>query len=267
MPDALEPNVREDAEPAHHDVLAAADGNASDPGGEVGVDADEPGDSDEIGWDPEPRRSGLGVVGRLAVGAALVVGVVALAVLGYNMGGGTGVAAASDAPASPSAAAPSLDPAKVTALALKVAADPKDVTSLKELSVLYSEVGDFKTAADWITRILAVEPRNADALLALGTTQFNLGDPASAEKQWRSAIAIDPDFVQAYYLLGFVYLSQDPPDMVKLNAAWDKVVEIDPSSDLAKTVTTHLQSLTGSPAPSGATPSSGTLASPAPSGS
>ncbi len=248
------------------DVPATAEGTVSDPDVELEPEAEQAGDSDEIEEDLEPRRSRLGVLKRLAAGAALVVAALAVAVVGYNLGGGAGVAAVSGTPAPSSAAAPSLDPAQVTALMQKIAADPKDVTSLTDLANLYFGIGDFKTAADWISKILVIEPTNVDALLALGTAQYNLGDPTSAEKQWRAAIAVDPKYAQAYYLLGFIYLNQSPPDMAKLEAAWDKVVEIDPTSDLAKTVATHLQSLTGSPAPSGAAPaSSGPDASAAPS--
>ena len=81
------------------------------------------------------------------------------------------------------------------------------------------------------------------ALLALGAAQFNLGDAASAEKQWLAVLAIDPKNVEAYYDLGFMYLSQNPPDMANVKLQWGKVIEIDPNSDVAKTVATHLDSL------------------------
>ncbi len=92
---------------------------------------------------------------------------------------------------------------------------------------------------------------------------YNQDKAAEAEKQWRQVIAVDPKSAEAYYDLGFLYLSQNPPDITKVRAEWNKVIEIEPNSDLAKRVITHLQSLEGSPAPSGA--ASGAPASAAPS--
>ena len=44
-----------------------------------------------------------------------------------------------------------------------------------------------------------------------------------------------------HYDLGYVYLSQKPADMAKMTAEWNKVVAIDPNSDMAKTVASHLK--------------------------
>ena len=85
------------------------------------------------------------------------------------------------------------------------------------------------------------------ARLALGAAQFNLGDVADARRQWLRVIALDPKNVEAYYDLGFLYLSKDPPDMAAAKEMWRKVVEMaPPGSDVAKTVATHLKGLENS---------------------
>jgi hypothetical protein len=47
--------------------------------------------------------------------------------------------------------------------------------------------------------------------------------------------------------LGFLYSSQSPPDKVNMTAEWNQVVAIDPTSELAKSVASHLNSSTPTP--------------------
>lgn len=204
---------------------------------------------------------------RVAIAAAALVGVVAILLVGYNLNGGTGVPPINGSPAPEASAAAQADPAAVAALMQKITANPQDIVSLQALADLYYQVSDFKTAATFLDKIVAIDPKNLTALLALGAADFNQGDSVSAEKQWRAALAIDANNVEAHYDLGFMYLSESPPDVANVKLEWGKVIAIDPNSDVAKTVATHLASLEGSPAPSGAVPASGAPATPAPSAS
>ncbi len=78
------------------------------------------------------------------------------------------------------------------------------------------------------------------ALLPFGAAQFNLGNLAEAESTWLVAARLYPESAEVHYDLGFLYMSQSPPDSARMIAEWKKVVAIDPSSELAKTVATHL---------------------------
>jgi cytochrome c-type biogenesis protein CcmH/NrfG len=209
------------------------------------------------------------LIKRVAIGA-VAIGVVAVIVIGgFNMNGGTGIPPINGSPAPEAAASPGLDQAQVAALMQKIQADPKDVDSLQSLADLYYQAKDFKTAGTFLENIISLDPKNVTALLALGATQFNQGDETGAEKQWLAVAAIDPKNVEAHYDLGFLYLSKNPPDMAKVKVEWGKVIEIDPNSDVAKTVATHLATLDASPAPSGASAApaaSSAPASAAPSG-
>jgi cytochrome c-type biogenesis protein CcmH/NrfG len=158
-----------------------------------------------------------------------------------------GIAGAPTATASP---APTVDQAKVAQLMSKLAANPKDVDALWQLGQAYMDGQDFKTAGDFERQILAIQPKNTRALVALGICEFNTGDLANAEKDWLAAVAVDPKLIDAHYNLGFLYLSQNKMD--KVRAEWNKVVQIDPTSEYAKNVSTHLQSLNPSASPSGA---------------
>jgi cytochrome c-type biogenesis protein CcmH/NrfG len=152
----------------------------------------------------------------------------------------------------------------------KIAANPEDVVSLKSLADLYYQASDFATAGSFLERILAIDPKNLTALLALGAVQFNGGDPAGAEKQWRTVLAVDAKNVNAHYYLGFMYFYAEPLDVAKVKLEWGQVIEADPNSAFAKTVTAHLASLEASPVPSQsgapASPSANPSASPAASG-
>ncbi len=215
-----------------------------------------------------PRRSRLASpVTRVAIAAAAIVGVVAIAYVGYNAGAPS-VPGFTGTPAPEASAGAQIDQARVAELMKKISADPKDVTSLQALGDIYYQVGDYETAGGWMEKILAVDPKNLTARLALGAALFNLGKPDDAEKQWRQVLEIDPDNLEAHYDLGFMYLSRNPPDTANVKAEWSRVIEIAPDSDVAKTVATHLQSLEGSPAPSGAasaSPATSPSASPEPS--
>ncbi len=210
-----------------------------------------------------PPSGGTGVssgVKRLAIGGAVVVAAIAIAVGGYQLGNAGGTTA-SPAPSSAAAASatPTLDTAAVAALMQKIQANPKDTESLMALADEYYKVDDFTTATTWLEKLLAVDATNVRALLALGAAQFNLGKMDEAKASWDKVVAVEPDNVEAHYDLGFYYLNQTPPDMAGVQAEWNKVIEISPDSDIAKTVKSHLDALV-SPAPSSST-------SPTPSGS
>ena len=185
------------------------------------------------------------------LGAGVAVLVVAVVAGVFFMGKGSDVpgitgtptAAATTAPSSGPTAIP-VDPAKVTALMTKITANPKDKASLQALGDIYFAANDYKNASVWEQKVLAVDPKNQVGLLALGAAQFNLGNQAAAKKQWLIAAGLYPKVAEVHYDLGFLYMSATPPDTANMNAEWKKVVDIDPNSNLAKTVSTHMASST-----------------------
>ncbi len=191
-----------------------------------------------------------GPVMRALAAALALVGVLTVGYIVYAAGAPT-VPGFSGTPA-PGASA-GIDTARVAQLMGQIQQDPKDIAALTELGDIYFTARDYQVAATWMSRVLAVDPQNVNALLGLGAAKFNQGDLAGAETDWRAVIAIAPTNQEAYYDLGYVYLSTDPPDMAQVRAMWDKVIEIDPTTDVARTVQTHLTSLApASPAASGA---------------
>ena len=123
--------------------------------------------------------------------------------------------------------------AEVAALEARVAADPTDVDALVQLGDIAYFAEDYEASADWMTRALEVDPENAYALIALGACRFNLDDLAAAERHWKAAIAVDPRSQEAWYDLGYLHASQAPPDADAAREAWERVLEIDPDTELA----------------------------------
>lgn len=219
---------------------------------------------------PAPTRR-VGPVGR-----ALVAGlaIVAFATVGYAVyaSGAPVVPGVTGTPAPEASGQTQVDTARVADLMAKIKADPKDVASLQALGDLYFGIADYAAAADWETKVLALDPTNVMAMLGLGAAEFNLGNAVDAEKQWRTVLATDPRNIEAHYDLGFMYFSQDPPDVGQTTVEWNAVIEIAPDSDIAKTVSTHLKTLetwaaSASPAGSAGTGASPGTSGPAPSAS
>jgi len=198
-----------------------------------------------------PARQFSLPVPRALVAAIALVGAVAVAVVGYNLGGGSSVPGLSGTP-EPGATGPVIDQAQVAALMTRLATDAEDVEALQSLANLYFGAGDYATAGLWLDKLLAVDPDNVSALLGNGAVAYNVGDLAAAESAWTRAAELDPNNVEVHYDLGFLYLAQEPPDYDLVRAEWQKVIELEPDGTFAQTVAGHLDSLAPSPSGSAA---------------
>ena len=162
---------------------------------------------------------------------------------------GTPTNGATTASSGPTAAP--LDQAKVGALMQKISANPKDKVSLAALGQVYFAAADYTNASVWERKVLAIDPVNQEAFLALGAAQFNSGNKAEAKKQWLIAAGLYPKNVEVHYDLGFYYMSEKPADTANMKLEWGKVVALDPNSALAKSVQTVI---TGTKPSASATP-------------
>ena len=179
--------------------------------------------------------------------------VIAVVFLVFQLGNSSTAPDTSGTPAQQTSApsgAPSVvpvDSTKVAALMKKLSANRKDTGSILALGDIYFAAADYKNASVWEQKALDVDPKNQAALLAIGAAQFNIGNKAEAKKHWLTAVALNPKSAEGHYDLGFLYLSQTPPDKVNMTAEWNKVIAIDPTSDLAKSVASHLNAPTPTP--------------------
>jgi tetratricopeptide (TPR) repeat protein len=202
---------------------------------------------------PAGKRGGRSQVQRVLIGAAGVVAVLTVVFAVYATGA-PAVPGVTGTPAPESSGAAQIDTAQIGALMQNIQDDPTDVASLQALADVYFQASDYAMAAEWEAKVLALEPKNITALLGLGAATFNLGNAIEAEKHWLTVLDLDPLNLEAHYDLGFMYFSQNPPDIERTTAEWNSVIEISPDSDIARTVATHLatlQSWAASSVPSG----------------
>ena len=188
-----------------------------------------------------PRRLNFGPLAKVAFVAAVLLGTLGAGYMVYasdlpSVPGLTGTPA-------PEASQQVLDTARIATLMQAIQANPNDTASLQELADIYFQAGDYTTSSEFENKVLAINPNDTNAHLALGAAAYNLGDSATAETHWRKVLAVDPQNVEAHYDLGFMYFSADPPDVDKTIAEWQQVVAIAPDSQIAQTVSTHLQTL------------------------
>jgi tetratricopeptide (TPR) repeat protein len=204
---------------------------------------------------------------RFALALGGLIAVLALLFVGYNLGSG-GKPSASGPVAQASATAPAVDEQKIAALMVKLQANPNDLATLLALGDEYYAGGQYTQAASFYDQLLGLDPKNVQALLARGAVYFNTNDLANAEKVWKQVAVIEPNNQEVHYDLGFLYMNQPTPNWTGVQTEWYAVVRIDPTSQLAKTVQQHLDSLvTASMIPATPAPSGSASGSPAPSGS
>ena len=207
----------------------------------AGATSQDPAPATEVGT-PTVATSRRRVVVAMVSGLA----VVAVAAVGFSfLHSKDAVPGITGTPTNTASASPaaSLNMGQVAALMQKIAANPKDTASLMSLSGMYFDSGDYATSSHFSQEVLKLAPKNDTAWVALGAAQFNLGKNADAKVSWDKAIAINPGNANAFYDLGFYYLSGAKPDVAMVRTEWLKVVAIDPTSALAKNVQTHLASL------------------------
>ena len=205
---------------------------------------------------------------RFALVLGGVIAIVAILFVGFSLGGGGGKPAASSPIAQASPTAPAIDEAKVAALMAKLQANPKDLATLLALGDEYYAGERYADAASFYDQLLAIDPKNVQGLLARGAVYFNTNDLTNAEKVWRQVAILEPNNQEVHYDLGFLYLNQPTPNFAGVQTEWYAVIKIDPTTSLAKTVQSHLDSMVaGSMIPGTPAPSGSASGSPAPSGS
>ena len=223
------------------------------------------------------------VLAGVAVFAIIGVGFAGMQVVGAIGGGSptsSGAAQASDAP-------PAVDAAKIAGLMEKLAANPKDTVTLLALANEYYAGQQYTDAGNWLDKVLAIEPDNVEGLLARGAVSFNLNDLADRRDHLEEGRGHRPQERRGALRPGLPVPQPATPDWAGVQSEWNTVIALDPTSQLAQTVKSHLDSLAaasmipasspgasagasaapgGSPAAS-ATPGASPAASPAPSAS
>ncbi len=140
-------------------------------------------------------------------------------------------------PATPVAQAPvepDKDVARLAELQSCVAADPNNLDCTLQLGALYYAAQQWPQAQVNYERAVKLQPHSVEALVKLAGTyiyQLKFEQAAATLDQART---LQPSSPEINLLLGLSYSKLDPPRKLDALAAWRKVIEIAPGSDLAK---------------------------------
>ena len=94
-----------------------------------------------------------------------------------------------------------------------------------------------------LERKKAADPDNVEILNQLGISYLDAKDVSSAQDNLERALQLEPKNTTVLYNLGFLYMSSTPQQLDRAREVWQKVVELDPKSDKAKTIQNHLPML------------------------
>lgn len=89
-------------------------------------------------------------------------------------------------------------------------------------------VSDYVAAEALARDLVAAEPKNPRALLALATVQQQMGKEAQARVSMKRAVAIAPRFSPAYLQLAFSYMTSQPTDPPSARPYVERLVALEP---------------------------------------
>lgn len=127
-----------------------------------------------------------------------------------------------------------------------------DLTVL--LAITYCRAGQFEETVKLLKPFDVWWPKNADALLTLGTAYMGLGQIGKARDITEKSLSIKPDSADAHYNLAQILLSISPPDVEGAYEHYQRALELGAPYDLAfesalktATIMSRIKKHTGTP--------------------
>jgi tetratricopeptide (TPR) repeat protein len=142
------------------------------------------------------------------------------------------------APAAATSSAPAgqqvqpLDENRAASLKATADSNPKDAAVRTQLGNLYFDAGRFEEAAKWYTASLEVNPKNADVSTDLGISYYYMNQADRALTQFERSLEIDPRHSKTLLNVGIVR-AWGKQDLEGAAKAWERVIEVAPSSEEA----------------------------------
>ena len=107
---------------------------------------------------------------------------------------------------------------------------PKDAKLLAQVAALYASTHQFKDAAAYYEKSLAVDPKNVTTRTDLASNLYYSGDADGALRELQQALKYKPDDVNALFNLGMIrYKGKD--DAPGAIAAWQQLLKAHPDLD------------------------------------
>ncbi len=169
--------------------------------------------------------------------AGIAAGVFAGFLIGYFVGASHSnddpPPAAVGTPSEGAPLAPRIDPIEIQGRIASnkriLAADPKNENAWIALGNDYFDLHQAQDSVDAYAKALAINPSNPDVLTDQGVMLRQLKDYAKAIANFKQANKLNPKHLQCLYNLGIVYSADlnRPDEALKV---WNKIIETDPVS-------------------------------------
>jgi len=118
-------------------------------------------------------------------------------------------------------------------LLAKLKDDPKNADLLIQIGSIYLSTHQFKEAADYFGRSLAVKPNNIPIRTQMASCLYYSGDVDGALKQLELATAADPKDANSLFNLGYIRW-QGKKDSKGALAAWTQLLKMNPQLEPTK---------------------------------
>jgi cytochrome c-type biogenesis protein CcmH/NrfG len=122
---------------------------------------------------------------------------------------------------------------KAEPLVAKLKDDPNDADLLIQVGNIYLSTHQFKEAAEYFGKSLAIKPKNIPIRTQMASCLYYSGDVDGALKQLERATADDPKDANSLFNLGYVRL-QGKKDAKGALAAWSQLLKTNPQLEPAK---------------------------------
>ncbi len=119
---------------------------------------------------------------------------------------------------------------QVMALEQRLRENPNDIKALLELAHLHLDQGAFHQSIELYKRVLALDPRNVEAITHLGIILSRSPHPEQALRVFDKALAIDPNYPHALWDKARVLyeVKQDYKEAIK---TWERFLAVAPSPE------------------------------------
>jgi len=94
---------------------------------------------------------------------------------------------------------------------------PEELSILLEQAQIYLEKGENEKLKESLLKAIVKDSSNANLLFLLGKTYADEGDKVNAEKYYKKAGEVKPDFFEAFYNIGAIYNNQASELMKQAN--------------------------------------------------
>jgi tetratricopeptide (TPR) repeat protein len=108
-----------------------------------------------------------------------------------------------------------------------LAADPHNLAAIIALGNAYFDNGQWKEAIRYYEQALLLDHTNADVITDMGTCYRNLGMPDRAIAEYNRALKIEPTHQNALFNLGVVY-GYDRKDYATAIRYWEQLLHVSP---------------------------------------